>query len=103
MKKVPLSRHLSILAAGVVAIAATTAAVVAAQPAAVITAAAEENQQNDDPAQIAATQTVVTHKTYLQEVVAVFYRSFQDIPWEKKCAEGKTKAPWVRGSLATPF
>ena len=101
MKKVPLSRHLSILAAGVVAIAAT--AIVAAQPAAVITAAAEENQQNDDPAQIAAAQTVVTHKTYLQEVVAVFYRSFQDIPWEKKCAEGKIKAPWVRGSLATPF
>ena len=59
------------LAAGVVAVAAT-AAVAAAHPAAVIAAATEQNQQNDDPAQIAATETVITHRRYLQEVVAVF-------------------------------
>ena len=55
------------LAAGVIALAATAAAV--AHPV-VVAAAAEQNQQDDDPAQIATAQTVVTHRRYLQEIVA---------------------------------
>ena len=57
------------LAAGVIALAATAAAV--AHPV-VVAAAAEQNQQDDDPAQIATAEAIVTHRRYLQEVVAAF-------------------------------
>ena len=76
LKKAPLSRRFwgifSPLAAAAVVIAtAVITAVVAAQQG-VVAAAAEQNQQNDDPAQIATTETIVTHRRYLQEDVAAF-------------------------------
>ena len=70
-EKAPLSRRFSYLATSSIAIAAA-ATVAAAQPAAVITAATEQDQQDDDPAHIATAGTVITHRRYLQEIVAAY-------------------------------
>ena len=71
-------------AAAVVVTAAVIAAAVAAVAAAAHTAAvAEQEDQDDDPANVTAAETVViTHKTYLREILERIHRSFQDIPWK---------------------
>ena len=61
----------TLAAAAVVVATAVIAAVVGAHQRIVATAA-EQNQQNDDPAQIATAEAIVTHRRYLQEVVAAF-------------------------------
>ena len=60
----------TLAAAAVVVATAVIAAVVAAKQSAVVATAAEQNQQDDDPAQIATAEAIVTHRRYLQEVVA---------------------------------
>ena len=59
-------------AAAVIVVAAVVAATVIAAEEGVVAAAAEQNQQDDDPAQIATAEAIVTHRRYLQEVVAAF-------------------------------
>ena len=51
------------LAAAAAVVTATVVIGVAAQ--AVVAAAAEQHQQDDDPPNVAATETVVTHRNYL--------------------------------------
>ena len=75
------------------AVAVATAAIAAHQI--VIAAAAEQNQQNDDPAQIATTETIVTHRRYLQEDVAAFTAHSKIFRSEKNVRLGA----WVLSSL----
>lgn len=63
-------------------IAATAAAVVGSVGA---TAVAEQQNENDDPAHIAATETVVIHNDYLQEITCDLRRSFQVMTQRKNC------------------
>ena len=58
------------LAAAAVVVTATVIAAAVAAEEGVVAAAAEQNQQDDDPAQIATAEAIVTHRRYLQEVVA---------------------------------
>ena len=87
-KKRPFRGAFLDLAAGVVVIAATAAAVTAEQRT-VVAATAEQNQQNDDPAQIATTETVVTHRKYLQEVIAAFTAHSKIFRWQKNVRQGE--------------
>ena len=59
------------------------AAAVVGKTYAVAAAVAEQEDQDDDPANVTAAETVViTHKTYLREILERIHRSFQDIPWK---------------------
>ena len=62
----PIGAPLCLLAAAAVVLAA--AAVVFATADTVVAATAEQDQQNDDPAEVTATEAIVTHKEYLQKV-----------------------------------
>ena len=71
------------LAAAAVIVAAAAVVIVGYT---VVATAAEQNQQDDDPAPVTATETIVIHKRYLQEIFSRQCRSFQDIPLHKICA-----------------
>ena len=72
-----LGRFSRILAAAVVVAAAAVVGIAAAIIAAaavqtiVVAAAAEQQKQNDDPAEIATTETIVTHKNTSRSFFAV--------------------------------
>ena len=70
------------LAAAAVAFAA--AVITAVQT--VVAAVAEQEDQDDDPANITATETVVTHKNTSKNFFEQLSRSFHGIPAAKKCA-----------------
>ena len=85
-----MGRFSRILAAAVVIAAAAvvivaTAVVAVAAALTVVAAAAEQQKQDDDPAEIATTETIVTHNEYLQKFFRGNYRSFHGIPSAKKC------------------
>ena len=76
------------LAAAAGVIAATAAAIVVACAAqAVATAIAEQENQDDDPANVTATETIVTHKNTSKNFFERLSRSFHGIPGAKKCAK----------------
>ena len=57
-ERLPYRGALNFLAAAAVVVAAVMTAIQA-----IATAVAEQNQQNDDPADVAATETVIAHKS----------------------------------------
>ena len=71
------------LAAAAVVVAAAVIAAAVAAPHGAAAAVAEQEDQDDDPANVTAAKTIiVTHKTYLREILERIHRSFQDIPWK---------------------
>ena len=73
------------LAAAAVVIAATAiAAAIAGGHQTVAAAVAEQQDDQDDPANVTATETIVTHNEIPPKFVAVNHRSFQDIPPQQK-------------------
>ena len=73
--------YASLAAAAVVVAATAIAAAIATHQAVPVAAAAEQQNQNDNPPAV-----IIAHKIYLRNFFKQFPCSFQDIPWQRKCA-----------------